>query len=148
MFALLITLVNVSSSMERSAVLDAIESSLMTALRNLEVQPTMTQIDRYGITISLKSSLSYIIFNLLDGCNPEVLDGQQWPETAPGSTAVGSPCPCTEAEGQLAGRVIRQCVGTYSSGSWWDAVDDSQCTSRLSGQLCALFEVSIFTIYS
>ena len=56
MFELLITLVNVPSSMERSAVLDAIESSLMTALRNLEIQeiqPIMTQIDlgRYGITI-------------------------------------------------------------------------------------------------
>ena len=56
MFELLITLVNVPSSMERSAVLDAIESSLTTALRNLEIQeiqPIMTQIDlgRYGITI-------------------------------------------------------------------------------------------------
>ena len=56
MFELLITLVNVPSSTERSAVLDAIESSLTTALRNLEIQeiqPIMTQIDlgRYGITI-------------------------------------------------------------------------------------------------
>ena len=53
LFELLITLVNVPSSMERSAILDAIESSLTTALRNLEIQPIMTQIDldRYGITI-------------------------------------------------------------------------------------------------
>ena len=56
MFELLITLVNIPSSTERSAVLDAIESSLTTALRNLEIQeiqPIMTQIDlgRYGITI-------------------------------------------------------------------------------------------------
>ena len=53
MFELLITLVNVPSSAERSAILDAIESSLTTTLRNLEIQPIMTQIDldRYGITI-------------------------------------------------------------------------------------------------
>lgn len=75
-----------------------------------------------------------------------MLNGHQWPETAPGYTEKGPPCPCTEAEGQLAAKETRQCVGTYSSGSRWDAVDDSQCRVRLSGQLCALFEVSMKSI--
>ena len=77
----------------------------------------------------------------IDGCNPESLDGRMWPETTPGSNA-RIPCPCTEAEGQLAARVTRQCEGTYSEGASWGAVDDSQCRGRLSGALCMLFEVS------
>ncbi len=72
-----------------------------------------------------------------------MLDGQLWPETDPGSTAIGSPCPCTEAEGLLAASVIRRCVGTYGDGAQWGPVDDSPCRNRLSGQLCLLFQVSI-----
>ena len=52
MFTLLITLVNVpSSSDERSAALDSIESSLTNALRSVETPAAMTaevQIQRYG----------------------------------------------------------------------------------------------------
>ena len=86
---------------------------------------------------------SILILDILDGCNPEELDGHMWPESTPGSTVVGMPCPCTEAEGQLAKRVIRRCVGTYRDhGAMWGAVDDSQCRGRLSGKLCAFFGVS------
>lgn len=73
-----------------------------------------------------------------------MLGDQLWPETAPGYTAVGTPCPCTEAEGQLAARVTRQCVGTYRDGASWGPVDDSQCRDRLSGRLCVLFQVNIY----
>ncbi len=57
MFTLLITLINISSSSERSAALEAIESSLTQALMNVEIPadiPTLAigvQIQRYGITI-------------------------------------------------------------------------------------------------
>ena len=90
-------------------------------------------------------SYSHIIINV-DGCNPDMSEGQLWPETAPGSTAVGTRCPCTEAEGQLAARVIRKCVGTYGDGARWGPVDNSQCGDRLSGQLCMLFQVSIYPV--
>ena len=78
----------------------------------------------------------------VDGCNPEMLEDESWPETPPGSTA-SIHCPCTDAEGQLAARVIRQCEGTYTEGASWGAIDDSQCRDQLSGILCMLFEVRL-----
>ena len=77
----------------------------------------------------------------IDGCNPEEFEGRMWPEAAPGFTASNS-CPCTEAVGLLPGRATRQCLGTYRDGAKWGNVDYSQCVSRLSGQLCLLYEVS------
>ena len=143
-FTLLITLVNVSSSAERSAALRVIESSLTYALGNLTtvIAPTV-QIQRYGIAmlvLGYSNNHYHACICNVDGCNPESLNDGTWPETAPGSTA-SIPCPCTEAEGQLAARVTRQCEGTYNEGARWGSIDDSQCRGRLSGKLCSFFEV-------
>ena len=85
-------------------------------------------------------------YNFADGCDPEEYAGREWPETKLGSTASIS-CSCTEIVGSLAGRILRQCIGTYSEGSRWHSnVDNSQCAiinSDITSTLCNLALVSI-----
>ena len=56
-------------------------------------------------------------------------------------------CSCTDIVGLLAGRILRQCIGTYSEGSRWHSnVDNSQCAiinSDITSTLCNLALVSI-----
>ena len=82
---------------------------------------------------------------LLDGCEEEVFLDKSWSETSLGYAA-GSPCPCVEFLGSLAGQVLRYCVGTFSLGAVWNnELDYSQCAalnSRITGRLCDVASVS------
>ena len=80
----------------------------------------------------------------IDGCNPEVDNGGNWPETDLGSRA-SAPCLCSEFAGSLAGRQYRRCEGTYSQKARWsNVVDVSECAAlndRRTGLLCKIAHV-------
>ena len=86
---------------------------------------------------------------LTDGCDPEIFEDIQWPETKPGHVAT-APCPCAEKISQLAGSATRLCRGTYTTGAMWDSVIDvSLCATSMSENtriLCSIQAVSYFFI--
>lgn len=80
---------------------------------------------------------------LTDGCDPEMYMDIRWPETNLGSIANVS-CPCVEIVGSLAGRVTRECTGTYTEGARWDDEVGRRCAahSDITNTLCKLAMVS------